>query len=844
MDSTIIMNCIMIPIFLYAYSSIVKNTYQQQKELEAIKAENKKNEIFIGKKKEKKEGEPDDDEDDSFWTPKNMMYSAVAAIFAGIVGHRMFAENIMTEDEKENRTYREYCRSENTISKGHMVIDFCMDGIGGETKKEYEKVMDRYDKSVKRGSTLAKFVCGRPPRNTPVSFVNVDKSKYQDNSTHNYSSDDTAKVNKIDTEIWNDWIVDHLMKLERESELAYVIDNNTGDFIPISADPVFDASLRKEFASQYAKYYKQISAPKSEMDKVEGKRDMKVRPDSKAAQKYAKDFPEEAGMLRIKHLTAENKRLSDRLDKLTIQMEVLTNSSSKGKQEESDDEESKYEDLTDLLPKTPSPGIVDDDDDDDQLLPLKPTTATSTEIKKFISKKDNSCGRRFKKRCHEISNTVKSNIAGFYLFSFFWALNNNPEKSALGQAIEHVAENAVVNASKKFVKKHKKKIAVGAGVAVGAMAAIAVGAYYIHRNKKPDNNDTLILEKENPRVLTYAEVLEAKKTGNKHGKIRKREVKPVRLGISNTEQEASSGSRDHGNVRQSLKPDLGLDPFENENQDIDENPFQYVESLKSNSAIIKTPILNLVKASYPGGSEQIANGFPIICSGVPTLIVSTHVVASANKLEISIGNKWVVVFDDNTECKCHAIGQDDQVGFLINAKLANDIRFNKGLTSTNFSAPTPGTIVECNYVDPLNNQGVIHTTGQIGPKMNAEYEGKQMIVYGFTGSTVAGTCGGVYIDVGTGKIVGIHGVGGAEVSSVNKFFPITEDFIHNFKNKWTTIFKKENASSFDCKGSKRMGATMTFPEKGFKRVCDQDEVSPLEKEECKYPHPNTKPATA
>jgi len=54
--------------------------------------------------------------------------------------------------------------------------------------------------------------------------------------------------------------------------------------------------------------------------------------------------------------------------------------------------------------------------------------------------------------------------------------------------------------------------------------------------------------------------------------------------------------------------------------------------------------------------------------------------------------------------------------------------------------------------------------------------GKEYKAMKYTGSTVDGSCGGIYVSTVDGCLVGIHGLGGRTVSVSNAFYPITDAF--------------------------------------------------------------------
>jgi hypothetical protein len=86
--------------------------------------------------------------------------------------------------------------------------------------------------------------------------------------------------------------------------------------------------------------------------------------------------------------------------------------------------------------------------------------------------------------------------------------------------------------------------------------------------------------------------------------------------------------------------------------------------------------------------------------------------------------------------------------------------------------PAPGEIVNLFY---LERGGFKVSAGTVGNKIIYGENG-EVTTYEFDGSTVSGSCGGVYIAQSDGYLVGRHGMGNDEPSVIPKFYPIQKGF--------------------------------------------------------------------
>lgn len=146
------------------------------------------------------------------------------------------------------------------------------------------------------------------------------------------------------------------------------------------------------------------------------------------------------------------------------------------------------------------------------------------------------------------------------------------------------------------------------------------------------------------------------------------------------------------------------------------------------------------------------------------IFVPRHVCAGASKVVAVVDGKQVVLGPHAQVVK----SMSDMVVFRkpVGAK---------GVRKPTFRAPIEGEMLLFKCVDKNGDQQTVG--GECGDR-----EVKQSgscVLYGFTGSTVDGFCGGLYYAASDGAIVGWHGVGSP--GKYNKFYPFSESFAEEFR---------------------------------------------------------------
>jgi len=114
------------------------------------------------------------------------------------------------------------------------------------------------------------------------------------------------------------------------------------------------------------------------------------------------------------------------------------------------------------------------------------------------------------------------------------------------------------------------------------------------------------------------------------------------------------------------------------------------------------------------------------------------------------------------------------------ASMPDGIRPNSGVSCR---TPEVGEGVSLHFTD-VNGDNVI-SSGVVAGKVTMEDSSyaKSIDLYSYSGSSVDGACGGVYLAHSDGKIVGIHGIGSSSSSANVLFWPIGENFNSKIQQK-------------------------------------------------------------
>jgi len=197
-----------------------------------------------------------------------------------------------------------------------------------------------------------------------------------------------------------------------------------------------------------------------------------------------------------------------------------------------------------------------------------------------------------------------------------------------------------------------------------------------------------------------------------------------------------------------------------------------MEHLRVNRAVVAPPILYPVKAQV-GALEQIVNAFPA-WSG---LIVPRHGVAGASHVEVLCGGKW---FPLDKTC-------------VLNRHMTDQViyKFPQGMPtlcnkSRYYRDPVAGESATLFWVDSAGKMAL--STGPVGAERFIGTDNK-LRVFSFDGSSVSGSCGGVYIANKDNGVIGFHGLGSTSVNVMPDFYPChkswDEDLIKFQQSKGT-----------------------------------------------------------
>lgn len=150
------------------------------------------------------------------------------------------------------------------------------------------------------------------------------------------------------------------------------------------------------------------------------------------------------------------------------------------------------------------------------------------------------------------------------------------------------------------------------------------------------------------------------------------------------------------------------------------------------------------------------------------VVVPQHAAAGSSKLFLIKGGAKYPLPGDSYKCQSMA----DQVWM----KKPEGVKLDS--IKHTFRGPNEGEHVNLVYID--EDDCVKIPGGSVANKFLLG-DKRDIVAYGFTGTTLAGACGGVYVAESDGAIVGIHCIGS---KTRNKFYPVN--------NAW-----KEEASTFN-----------------------------------------------
>jgi len=180
------------------------------------------------------------------------------------------------------------------------------------------------------------------------------------------------------------------------------------------------------------------------------------------------------------------------------------------------------------------------------------------------------------------------------------------------------------------------------------------------------------------------------------------------------------------------------------------------ESMKAGHIPHVSPTLRFV-TSKSSGTERFSNSFQV----GDKIFVPQHIAGGCEKFQLSAKN-WKTL----PEYLSYDIVQGHFD--LVCVKAHGD-----AMPMPKFRAPVRGEIVTFHYIVPQTKKKVI-SMGQIGDKVKITRsdDGKlqDLDVWEFSGTTEAGSCGGVYV-AADGSWVGYHGVGTQKQSAKNLFYP-------------------------------------------------------------------------
>jgi len=182
----------------------------------------------------------------------------------------------------------------------------------------------------------------------------------------------------------------------------------------------------------------------------------------------------------------------------------------------------------------------------------------------------------------------------------------------------------------------------------------------------------------------------------------------------------------------------------------------HVEHVRSGSPILTTPLLYMVSAKR--GSDVIQTTcFP----AGNCLFVARHGVVGTTGAHCMVGKVSYNVSDEARTV--------DNIVDIVIVKLPNGMASNK---QCRFRRPIDGEQCTLYWTDQTrtvkHSDGCVTKSGYLGQSsLPIEY-------FGYTGSSVEGACGGIYIAKNDGRIIGFHGLGNTVPSSEVRFYPASE----------------------------------------------------------------------